>query len=234
MEFGINESTKSFKWTYLYYFEIEFKSNLESSKNLFLNQESKLKSIQDVLNKKIEVGLNNVNQEYIGSFYLSHYYFEEKIMNSMLKNHRNFFLLGLFATIESQMKSLCEEVIKRNESISSGKRINSKNGYFKTYFNFLRNTFEIKNSSILENYKFISDRIFIRNAIAHRNGKLKQNELNKIETIVHINYNEQTDELNIESKEFIIELIRRSLLFFIMITIEVDEKWNTHTVANIG
>lgn len=223
MEFGITEATKSYKWTYLYYFEIESESSLESSKNLFLDQELKLKSTRDILNKKIKIGLKNVNQEYIGSFYLSHYYFEEKIFNSMLKNHRNFFLLGLFATIESQIKSLCEEVIKRYDNKSGGEKINLKNGYFKGYFSFLRNTFEIKNTAILENYKFISDRIFIRNAIAHRNGILKHNELDKIKTIKHINYNEQTDELNIESKEFIIELIKRSLLLFKLITIEVDK-----------
>lgn len=124
------------------------------------------------------------------------------------------------------MKYLCESI---ESVLKSPININDlkANDAMDKYLNYLTKVFGMsqdKSAAILELIKRYK---IVRNAIAHQNGKIKTNDLNRVKTLPHLRITTYSDihSIGISSPQFLYDLIDLVDNYVQELVMEIDQRW---------
>lgn len=222
MSFGITKNTKTYNWQYLYYFELELFLASDSLKTLIQYQEEKLNEITKELNKKIE--LNYIDSKF--NISNPNIILDERLNSALFIYHRYSSLVGIFSMFESNLKTICEELIKQKKTSKKLKEFYSKEeGYLQNYWDFLNAVYEFRNSKLSQSFDLIKKRKILRNIITHNNGFAKKNQISEIQNMEYIKITE-SNQVIIYRHLFLVNLINDIDLFFRILLTEINELEN--------
>lgn len=220
MSFGITKNTKIYNWQYLYYFELELFLASDSLKTLIQYQEEKLNEITKELTEKIE--LNNIDSKFDISN--PNLILDERLNSALFIYHRYSSLVGIFSMFESNLKTICEELIKQEKTSKKLKDFYSKkDGYLQSYWDFLNAVYKFRNPKLSKSFDFIKKRKILRNIITHNNGIAQKNQIIEIQNMEYINIITESKQVIIYRHHFLVNLIDNIDTFFKILLTEINE-----------
>lgn len=219
MSFGITKNTKQYKWQYLYYADLELFLALDAVRTLAQNQEDKLNEVTKDLKQKIEIEL-----VFNSSNYNSNMILDERLNSALYIHHRYSSFIGIFSMFESNLKTLCVELINQQKtSMRMNQYYSKEKGYLESYWGFLNGIYSFCNIRLLESFEYLNNHRIIRNIIVHNNGIAKSNEVIKIQNLNYISITKESNQIIINNRLFLFNVIDEIEFFYKLLLVEIDK-----------
>lgn len=224
MIFGITKNTRQYNWQYLYYFELAFFLASDAQRTLIKYQENKISEISKELTNKIQTELHNIESHSNLVNFNPNIIIDERLNSALFMHHRYSSCVGIFSMFESNLKTICQEIIKQKKTTRKLEQFFSKkDGYLQCYWKFLNATYKFSDKKILDDFRYIKKRKNIRNCITHNNGTANNKQVSEFKKIDYISIIEKTNQIIIVKELFLYELIDKIDLFFKVLLMEIDK-----------
>lgn len=218
-----------FKWGELYYIEMENELVIDAIRKLNINQEKSLaqikKDFEEILKK--DKFLNHIEPELQGSYYSQFFEIEERTIKELQQQQRYSIVLATYSFFEGRLKSICK-LIEDTFDFKIKLDDLKNDEYLTKYWNYLKKVYEIETQSIEPFFTPVKQQKIIRNIIAHQEGIIHKQQIDKITLVKGLTIREFGDirQIEIGKNEFVTYLLDNMESFFKKLLITIDKKYS--------
>ncbi len=217
-----------YKWNELNYLELEIEIGVVAFRMLIENQENSLLEIERKFNEKLknDEEHNSLDDSLKGSYYSAFYEREQLAINDLRRKQRYSICLSIFSFFEGRLKSLCDQIENEFNFMIKLDDLNG-NDDIKRYWSYLVKVFNIDTDTVQDLMQPIIQQKATRNIIAHQEGLLTSEKLNKIVRLDGLVVNKIGDsyQLKIDNVKYLLFLIEKIESFFIELLRKVDGRY---------
>jgi len=225
----IDLNSYGFKWTDLYYIDFNISNSYDALKRINSNQEVSLLESR----KTLEAKINSIKEEnkLLGSdidAYINHHFYEDDmVINELEKLQRFSLIMSIFSFYESQLKILCNLIEKEFQFKIKLKDLNNYKGDLFRYWTYLDKVYQVPIGNLQPLFNPINQQKSLRNLIAHHNGIVNEDSINKVHKVDGVLFNKVGNlyYIEIEKDIYINYLLKNIKDFFEELLKVVDNRY---------